>query len=59
MGRDDVSVSIGQCVAAKSVDHLTTGVLPIVDLKRIPGAVERMRNSSIFSILCVVMSNVI
>lgn len=45
MRRDDVSVSIGQRIAAESVDHLITGVLPIVDLKCVSGVVERMRVS--------------
>lgn len=35
VGRDDISVSVGQRMTAKSVDHLTTSAFAIVDLKYI------------------------
>lgn len=53
MGRNDVSVSIRQRIATESVDHLTAGVLSIVDLKRVSSGAEK----PLSSIPYVIMSN--
>lgn len=57
MGRDDGSIPIGQCIAAESVDHLTTGVLSIVDLETYVRRCEKDASSLDFLDPYIVMSN--